>query len=214
MGLPGDGFRWPAEYEDKPLLAYESTPEQCYVLLRPLGNSVFSTKASVCMAVLENLNRFCGEPPQFERRRIHASSRISGPAWIQIDPLQNFEIVKQTISGEFPPQYREERWRLQEARLRTLAQEGVLQLAKADLQGVAENPTLGPSAPIGATERCTLQSKNDRAERAGTMTLQVRALSPFARWMSRARIWGALPFKLAVSADNSGASGPSAIRWQ
>jgi hypothetical protein len=238
-------FGWPAEYKDKPLPAYESTPKQCYVLLQPLGNSVFSSKAPVCMAVLENLNRFCGEPPQFERRKIHASSHISEPAWIPIDPLENFEIVKQTISGTFPPQYREEKWRLQEARLRTLAQEGVLQLAKADLRGVAadlregvqtvyrlENagdsglvghnqprvmfvpgdrtppevlssfhdhavgdvwifndhlllvrylqwpqpvhrvfvvseltrPRLGPSAPIGATERCTLQFKNDRTE--------------------------------------------------
>lgn len=234
---------WPAEYSNKPLPAYESGPDECYVLLKPLGEYVMSSKAPVCTAVLENLNRFCGEPAQLDRRKIHPSARISEPDWVSIDPLDNFDAVKHAFLAGFLPQSRDQTWSLEEARVRSLAQQGVLQLAKADLRGIAKNlrggvqavyrldsagdpsgmgqnqsrltfvpgentapevlgpldddrmadlwifdnelflvrylhrptpihrlfvvsevirPRLGPIAPIGATERCAIQYKNDR----------------------------------------------------
>src|SRR5688572_26671171 len=56
------------------LPAYPAQPGDCYVLLKNQPSVVQSSDAPLCLATLRNFNKFCGEPPQYDRRKRHLSS--------------------------------------------------------------------------------------------------------------------------------------------
>jgi len=117
--------------------AYEGAPGACYVLLRPNwdGNPhVASSRAPVCLAVLDSLNRQCDEPPQYERRAFHSSSSaLKEPEWVAMDVKSNLTLVKQVYGAASLPRFREERWAFEGPKVLALAADGVLRLSQADI---------------------------------------------------------------------------------
>ncbi len=76
-------------------------PKDCYVLLKSKGwpHVVESGDYPVCWAVLKNMNKFCNEPPQYERRKLHpTTTNLKEPNWQPMDPRQNMDIIKEFLS--------------------------------------------------------------------------------------------------------------------
>ncbi len=98
----------------------------------------------VCRAVLANLNKFCDEPPQYSRRKLHPSSRnLEEPAWRPLDPAQNVDIVQAiyttTVGGSAEEQAHA--WRNVRGRLTSLTTSGVLRLWEAEIDIDANGAT-------------------------------------------------------------------------
>lgn len=98
--------------------AYELKPGACYVLLKPKWPEVMGGDYPVCRAVLDNLNKFCDEPPQYDRRKVHPTTRnLREPNWERVDAKANLDLVKQTYLATELPEYRDGRWEHAEKRL-------------------------------------------------------------------------------------------------
>lgn len=141
--------------------AYKGKPGACYVLLKPHWGSsphVEGGNYPICRAVLDNFNKFCDEPPPYERRKLHPTTKnLSEPLWEKMDVKSNIQLVMQTYGAISLPQFREERWQFEGKKVLSLAESGALRLSKvdlsADLRGgqqtvyMLENSQLGD--PIG-----------------------------------------------------------------
>ena len=154
--------------------AYPSKPGACYVLLKSNEKGlppVESSENPMCHAVLDNFNMFCNEPPQYERRKLHSTTKdLSGPKWHEIEVKSNPELLKQTYGAVSLPQYREERWQFEGEKVRSLGASGVLRLSRAevsaDMRGgrqtvyMLENSQLGD--PVGYNQPRLMFSDYER----------------------------------------------------
>ncbi|MGH9931128.1 MAG: hypothetical protein ACREA9_18115 [Pyrinomonadaceae bacterium] len=124
-------------YSPRVYPAYELKPGACYVLLKPRwSRGVSSGDYPGCRAVLDNLNKFCDEPPHYDRRKVHPTTRnLREPKWERIDAESHSELLKQTFLAGVLPEYREGRWQHAEKRILSLAASGALHLSKAELGG-------------------------------------------------------------------------------
>lgn len=124
----------PPALKGKPLPTYPAKRTDCYLLLKDQSPYITSSAAPVCVAVLANFNKFCDEPPQYNRRKIHFSSKdLTEPKWEEMDASKNLELVKQTYMASHLPQYRETHWGGERERLLGLASSGKLRLSRAEI---------------------------------------------------------------------------------
>lgn len=67
----------------------------CYKLVSGKDNQM-------CQLFLQDLNRFCGEPPMVCERKIHPdfAQYFSFPKWKEVDPAEHLEIIAQLIRAE------------------------------------------------------------------------------------------------------------------
>jgi hypothetical protein len=136
--------------------AHKSSSKACYVRLKPRWTEVEFGDHQACRAVLDNLNRFCGAPPQYEQRKLHgATKNLSAPAWVAVEPTE--ELVKQTWSVVISSKNREAYWASYRDKVMAKVQDGSLRLLKADqvsdlrgaLQTVYKLETLRPYQILG-----------------------------------------------------------------
>jgi uncharacterized protein YecT (DUF1311 family) len=84
-------------------------PAPCFSLLERDWPTVKSGHYPVCVDFLENLNRFCDEPPPTCDREIDpAIKSLSLPKWEELDPKEHLEVIGQMLT----PNYRlTKQWR-------------------------------------------------------------------------------------------------------
>jgi hypothetical protein len=112
--------------------AFKGSSKACYVRLKPRWTEVEFGDHQACRAVLDNLNRFCGAPPQYEQRKLHrATKNLSAPVWVAMEPTE--ELVKQTWSVVASSKNREAYWASSRDKVMAKVQDGSLRLFKADI---------------------------------------------------------------------------------
>lgn len=117
---------------------YEPKPGACYVQLKhSKGKSPYAEGGDypVCAAVLANLNKFCGEPPQYNRRKLHPTTlNLQEPEWRPLAAKENIDIVREILTSTLhSPENRALLWREEAPRLERLAQDGRMRLWTADI---------------------------------------------------------------------------------
>lgn len=114
---------------------YKPKPGDCYVLLRPRWTDyehIASSNEPVCRTVLENLNKYCDEPPQYDKRKLHPTSlTLSEPKWVSMDTTSNHVLIKWILAPNATKQYREDSWLYAEPQVRA----GQAKLKRADVLG-------------------------------------------------------------------------------
>ena len=156
---PAQAQGTPPGYEGKPLPAYPGQPKDCYQLLKNQYPYVQGGDFPVCLSVLRNFNKFCDQPPQYDRRQLHPETKdLAEPAWAAMPVMQNLDLVKETFLASNPPQDRQAFWLNERERVTGLAKAGKLKLsgAKVDLNLRFGNQTVyklegyyAPPVPAG-----------------------------------------------------------------
>jgi hypothetical protein len=128
----------PQTKKEKLAAIYPARPGDCYVLLKETWPDWPYAKGGdypVCRSVLANLNKFCDEPPQYSRRKIHPSTRdLEEPVWQALDPLQNRDIVEETYTASAPsPEMRTLNMNSRRAKITSIIESGVLRLWSTDI---------------------------------------------------------------------------------
>jgi hypothetical protein len=123
-----------AQGKGKPLPAYAGQPKDCYQLLKNKLPRVQSGDYPVCRSVLQNFNRFCDQPAQYDQRPLHAdSSDLQEPAWSYMPVTENLDLVKETYVAAHHPKYRESFWLNEQERVIRLAHAAKLKLFSASV---------------------------------------------------------------------------------
>lgn len=136
---------------------YKPQPGACYVQLRPTWPKppyASGNNQPVCRAVLANLNKFCDQLPQYNRRLLHPTTHdLSEPDWKPLNPLDNLDIVREvfTTTGN-SPEDRALYWKGNEQQLTALARDGTLRLSTADID--IEPPRVS-RRPVGLSQAAT-----------------------------------------------------------
>lgn len=113
----------------------KAKPAPCFSLLERDWPTVKSGHYPVCVDFLENLNRFCDEPPPTCERKIDpAITSLSLPKWEELDPKEHLDLIGQILTPNyrFTKQWRPLRGDVKE---RILRDEGRLWHAWIDLDG-------------------------------------------------------------------------------
>lgn len=83
---------------------------------------------------MRQLNLFCAESPQYDRRKSHPSSgELREPGWVTLDAGENLELVRNTYLAHVLPRYREALWADEKTRIEALAKSGWIRLKRAQL---------------------------------------------------------------------------------
>jgi len=128
----------PPEYMNKPAPIYKPNKGDCYVLLKPQPPYIESGNISVCKAVLANMNKFCSEPPQYNRRKLHPDTKdLQEPAWEVVDAAENIDLVRAIFLAQAYEENQADLWRDEKERITLLAKEKKLRLFKSyiDIDG-------------------------------------------------------------------------------
>jgi len=118
----------------------EAKQDGCYKLVSGKDNQM-------CQLFLQNLNRFCGEPPMVCERKIHPDfeKHFSFPKWNEVDPAEHLDLIALLIRAEAPTNarctnqqcqadWREEQWQKYKVGLLERMKAGQVKLSYARIK--------------------------------------------------------------------------------
>jgi hypothetical protein len=164
----------PPGWEGKALPTYKHDPSACYVILRRQWPYVRSGNYPVCRAVAEELNRSCGDPPQYDVRKFRSTPEgIVLPDWKPLDAVSNLDLIKQVQWVNATPDSVEANWTRHSEQARARAASGTLKLFRTTVAGIdfrggvytayrVENPVPGGDVGSGYNQPRLMISERDK----------------------------------------------------
>jgi hypothetical protein len=118
-------------------------PSGCYQLVNEDSSALplASGDNPVCPVATENLNRYCAEPPQYNKRKVHPDSvQLSEPSWTAMSAADNIPLIRTMLAPYRDEDTRARVWEANKTQIESLARSGVIKLSSAviqnaDLQG-------------------------------------------------------------------------------
>jgi hypothetical protein len=100
-GLLACSITMAAEPQNAPPKEAGLPKASCFELLKRKWPEVQSGNYPVCRDFVQNLNRYCGEPPLCERKIDPAIKSLSSPDWKVLDPKQYLFVIGQMLRPDW-----------------------------------------------------------------------------------------------------------------